>query len=115
MKYDVFTSAYLSCALWASTDENGEQLDVYDASDIAPETLAQMVADCESFQDANAEDLAQCDADRAGSDFWLSRNGHGAGFFDGPYPGDMGDRLQRAAKVYGSVDLYDVDGVIHAS
>ena len=47
----------------------------------------------------------------AGHDFWLSRNGHGAGFFDGDWP-ENGDKLQAAAEKYGQVDLQVDDGVI---
>lgn len=43
--------------------------------------------------------------DRAGHDFWLTRNGHGAGFWDRGM-GKLGDRLADAARAYGSVDLY---------
>lgn len=54
------------------------------------------------------------EANRAGSDFALSRNGHGAGYFDGAYDGKEYD-LQAAAKVYGShsmVGTRDDDGAL---
>lgn len=58
MALDTFTRAYIEAALWSSTDEHGEPLDaVYSVDDIAPETLAQMVADCEDFQTANVDML----------------------------------------------------------
>lgn len=38
-------------------------------------------------------------------DFWLTRCGHGCGFWDGDY-GHIGDRLTEAAKKFGNVDLY---------
>jgi hypothetical protein len=48
---------------------------------------------------------------RAGHYFWLSRNGHGSGFFD-----ENLDALQDAAKAYSEFDLYvGDDGVIYAS
>jgi hypothetical protein len=47
-------------------------------------------------------------AARAGHDFWLTRNGHGAGFWDRGL-GDLGERLSKAAKVYGEVYLYPGD------
>ncbi|MFX7784369.1 hypothetical protein ABTJ92_19280, partial [Acinetobacter baumannii] len=50
----------------------------------------------------------------AGHDFWLNRNGHGSGFWDGDWPGEMGDRLDEASKKYGTVDLIvGEDGLIY--
>ena len=43
-----------------------------------------------------------------GHDFWLTRNGHGAGFWDRGL-GELGDRLTGLAKPYGTVDLYITD------
>jgi len=122
---DDFTRQYLETALWSTNDEStpagGEPLDQnYDIDDIAPETLEQMVKDCEAFQRDEAADLALAyqhkgyDEGSAGHDFWLSRNGHGAGFFDRGL-GAVGDRLQDAARVYRSFDLYvgDDDQIHH--
>src|SRR5574337_1181429 len=116
MNLEQFLSAYAECALWSSTDESGEPLDdSCGIDDMAPETLAAMRADCADFITSNAADLAEYDtrmqsaewsgSERAGHDFWLTRNGHGAGFWDRGL-GKLGDRLSAAAKVYGSVDLY---------
>ncbi|KKK92496.1 hypothetical protein LCGC14_2702340 [marine sediment metagenome] len=112
---DQFTQAYLECALWASLDDNGESLDVHDITDIAPPTLAEMVADCKAFQESHYDDMSD-DLERAGHDFWLTRNGHGAGFWDGDWPDDVGNRLTEASKVYGEYDLYfdETDSKIHS-
>ena len=46
-------------------------------------------------------------------DFWLTRNGHGVGFWDRGL-GKLGDLLTDAAKTYGSADLYiGDDGLIY--
>lgn len=111
---DTFTEAYLICALWSSTDDDGRPLDDnYEIMDIAAETVAKAKEDCADFQTANAEDLADIDSSQAGHDFWLTRNGHGAGFWDRGL-GEVGDRLTKASKAYGSVDLYvGDDGLIY--
>ena len=127
MKHDTFTEAYIECALWSSTDQSDEQggdpLDKnYDESDIATKTLATMVADCARFQQEQAADLALAkyeaqwtDAEMAGHDFWLTRNGHGAGFWDRGL-GKVGDRLSDASKAFGSFELYiGGDGKIHGA
>ena len=44
-------------------------------------------------------------ADLAGYDFWLTRNGHGTGFWDRGL-GNIGKRLAGRAAECGSADLY---------
>jgi hypothetical protein len=118
-----FARHYLICALWSSMEsyEDDVPLDEnYGLSDIAPETLQQAQDDCNAFSDeitailAAHGDCVAWDSERFGHDFWLSRNGHGAGFFDrGNEP--VWDALQAAAKVWGTVDLYvGDDGLIHS-
>lgn len=117
---DPFFEAYVECALWSSCDDGGESLDSwYGVDDIAPETLAEMHEQCEDFKEDNAQTLEDAysrpgyDEARAGHDFWLTRNGHGAGFWDRGL-GDIGERLTKAAKVYGGVDLMvGDDGLIY--
>lgn len=126
MKLDEFTRAYVTCALWSSTDESrddgGDPLDAnYSIEDIDDRTLAEMARDCAAFQEAEKVLLAQAyvarktyDAASAGHDFWLTRNRHGAGFWDRGL-GDVGERLTSACKPYGSYDLYvGDDGKVHA-
>jgi len=111
---DAFTVAYLECALWAETDNadesGGEPLDAnYVISDFASEAVKKAISDCRRFQEDNAELLQKAeyghpgytDDEMAGHDFWLTRNGHGAGFWDGDLPGDIGDKLTNACKAFG--------------
>jgi len=109
-----FFQGYVECALWSSTDENGQPLDIYDDSDIDPASLARMRDDCEYFYNAQHDLIAESGLSdsRAGHDFWLSRNRHGAGFFDEGV-GAVFQELQAAARVYGESNLYDVDGVVY--
>jgi hypothetical protein len=113
---DAFTAAYVEAALWSSTGTEGVSLDrEHDVCDLAPETLAGMVADCASFQEAYGELIAGEEA-RAGHDFWLTRNGHGAGFWDGDWPAGAGKRLTEASHSYGPCELYvGDDGRVWAS
>ena len=50
---------------------------------------------------------------RAGHDFWLTRNGHGAGFRDGDWPEPFAAKLTEAAKRAGERDLYVSRGWIY--
>jgi hypothetical protein len=119
-----FTQAYIECALWITGDDEAgyEYLgDHFDPEDIHPDSLGAMLADCADFQQANAADLEaayetpEYTPSNAGHDFWLTRNGHGAGFWDRDL-GTVGDRLSEACKPYGTRELYlGDDGNIHTS
>jgi hypothetical protein len=113
---DVFTWAYIDAAIWSSTDDEGVPLDMnYDATTLAPETLERMKADCASFQVQYWEAICG-DLSRAGHDFWLTRNHHGAGFWDGDWPEEIGEELTEACNLWGDVDLsVGQDGKIHTS
>lgn len=113
---DEFTRAYIECALWSFTDwsdeSGGDPLDQnYSEYDIALPTLREMVRECREFQRYHAADLAayyaagRTEGD-AGHDFWLTRNGRGAGFWD--------RGLSEASRPYGSVDLYVARGKVHS-
>lgn len=115
MKLDSFTRSYIETALWASTDELGDPLDMYGLDEIDPACLAEMIQDCLDFQlqDNYAELATDGTDERAGHDFWLTRNGHGAGFWDGGWK--HGDELTAMSKPYGSFDLYvGDDGLIYS-
>lgn len=111
-----FVDGYVTCMLWSSTDNSnesgGDPLDLnYDADDLDESTTSSAISECMAFIDANRKDLEEATAQegytwaRAGHDFWLTRNGHGAGFFDRGL-GTVGDRLQDAARLYGGRDPY---------
>lgn len=92
-----------------NSDENtgGSPMDSnYGPEDIAPETLAKMAEDCRQFQADNEADLSKArSTDYNGHDFWLTRNGHGVGFWDRDL-GDVGERLTDASEAWGTFDLY---------
>lgn len=115
---DEFTRHYIIAALWAENDQSdpetgGDPLDDnFDIEDIVPECLAVMIADCAKFQEENADDIATWEdgeytaEEMGGHDFWLTRNGHGAGFWDGDWEKEVGARLTKACEAFGKVDLY---------
>lgn len=130
MRLDDFTTAYIEAALWSSmdnSDENtgGDPLDKnYDADDLAPDTRAKMIEDCERFQRLYGWELEHATCTRgsggytqraqAGHDFWLTRNGHGAGFWDGDWSEPQATTLTTGAKLFGEFDLIvGDDGQIH--
>lgn len=131
-----FFRSYVGAALWSTNDESdpetgGEPMDSnYDISDLVPETLESMLTDCAAFYTANGEHIhcedAPCardfdgsiaarEAAQAGHDFWLTRCGHGAGFWDGDWPEPHATALDDAARAFGETWLYvGDDGRIHS-
>lgn len=106
--FDAFLRGYLECALWASVDYDTEKPmdEDHTVADLAPEALDACRADCRDFYDANLEDIGACRDDwQSGHDFWLTRNHHGAGFWDRGL-GKVGERLTKSSHVYGSANLY---------
>ena len=114
MKITKLVGQYLETAIWASTDEDGEPLDSrFVVDDFADEAVKQAEKDCLDFMAAN--DVGDLDDDDVGHNFWLTRNGHGAGFWDRGL-GALGDRLTKASEAYGSCDVYvGDDGKLHLS
>lgn len=106
-----FQTAYIEAALWSSTDDDGEPLD--DGRELATETRDRMLRDARMFYNERC-DLFANDDKQAGHDFWLTRNGHGAGFWDGDWPEPLGKTLTNASQAYGEFNLYiGDDGLIY--
>jgi hypothetical protein len=118
---DKFTLSYIETALWAendgSDDSGGVPFDKnYSIDDIDEESLRGMINDCAKFQSDNANLLIPYDLSQCGHDFWLTRNGHGAGFWDGDYSEPEATKLTDASKAFGTCNLYLGDnGKIHCS
>lgn len=118
---NAFVRQYLETALWAEADDDGQPLDAkYGVEDFAPEAVLKAEQDCDLFRASNVGDLASIpdfkDATDIAHDFWLTRNGHGAGFWDGDYPEAMGERLTASAQSFGECYPYvGDDGKVYLS
>ena len=123
---DSFTQGYITAAFFTSTGPDNEEEGLGDASfaDIADSALASIVADCKAWQEANATLLdaaygvqgkyerAPYDAERAGNDYWYTRNGHGTGFWDRGL-GELGDKLAAACRYHEVNMVRGNDGLIY--
>ena len=123
-----FVRAYITAALWSTNDNSdesgGKSLDEnYGPADIAPTTLERMTADCDAFYQAHGALITDenckykgCPVDEyAAHDFWLTREGHGAGFWDGGWIEPAATVLAEASRKFGSFDLYvGDDGLIYS-
>jgi len=114
---DQFTRAYIEAMLWSTNDESDKSggypmENNYGIDDFSEEFLAETIADCTKFQLENKEDISNAylgsynPVEYAGHDFWLTRVGHGCGFWDGDWEDDAGERLTEASKVFGEVEPY---------
>ncbi len=107
-KLDTFTRSYIETMLWESSGgpEGDTPLDRnYDVSDFDPDTLKRILADTAAFQEEGSEWYD--DSKQAGHDFWLTRVGAGAGFWDGDYPEPQATLLTNLSKRFGHVDVVE--------
>lgn len=127
-------TAYLECALWAEID-NGEDNSInqsweqanYELGNFAPTALADArttVTDALAMvareRPADIWPLVEANAGLFGHDLWLTRQGHGAGFWDGDWATSHDDPsigrwlTDAVAKPYGSTYIYlGDDGWLH--
>lgn len=112
------THAYIETALWSELDDEGVPLqENYDTDDIdgdSAEAMRQSVIDfIDGCREHRPDVFEGIEAGRIGHDFWLTRNRHGAGFWDRGL-GERGDWLTMMAHPYGEASLYvGDDGNIH--
>ena len=116
--FDSFLNGYLVAMAFTASDDDGEPIysnpggdirEVVDADDIweqiDDDTKLSILADCVGFYvDSMSIVGDDCNYDDLGSDFHLTRTGHGAGFWDGGWP-EIGDELTKLVKPYGECEL----------
>ena len=115
--------SYIECSIWASSceervDESGHPIsfDMLDeCAGLSDSAKAIMQSELSNFH-ARAEEIIDSkdwqemgielpsDSEIA-HDFWLTRNGHGAGFWDRGM-GELGDRLTELAESHGGRHLW---------
>jgi len=96
-----FTAAYCEAMYFADSPEEWEGL----AERASVRYRA--FADCAAFLAAHGDDVRAYGVSEAGHDFWLTRNRHGAGFWEEDHgTSEVCARLDAAAKACGEVDLY---------
>lgn len=126
-----FINGYIEAAFWTTnmdhldpegTGHAGALEDHFDSDDIDADAMAKIEGECLVFMVENLADLEAYEdaclngtrvfdeskgspSSYAGHDFWLTRNGHGAGFWDRGLE-DLGDRLTEASKLAGETWVY---------
>lgn len=101
-----FVRQYIETLLWCSTDCDGEPLDRrFSSSDIPLDVAKRIVTDCRVFWLGALDDILG-DPSQAGHDFALTRNHHGAGFWDGDWEKTVGEKLTKLSHQFGEFELY---------
>lgn len=126
--FNEFLAGYVAALLWSSTDTDDEgetvELDQFELSTAGADKCR---ADCLAFFGRNESDIREAAAiyvssdgstgfEMAGHDFALTRNRHGAGFWDGDLPHDLGARLTEASQCVPFGEVYPYlgdDGEVH--
>lgn len=111
---EIFTAACIEALYFTDTGEGDQPPD---DAELSGETLKDLEADCRSWwrrfgcyvtTDLCADVGAAHGGpvSQAGHDFWLTRNGHGAGFWDGDWPEPYAAMFTNGAKSYGEFQTY---------
>jgi hypothetical protein len=94
-----FTASYFEALYFT---ECGPDSEYSPDATLTPEYRRQAESDCRRFFNVYRE-LIGDNIEQAGHDFWLTRNGHGAGFWDRPeiYGEQAAEELTRASELMG--------------
>lgn len=107
-EYEILES-YLEAALWTEEDEIGHA----SISEVSDESREKANQDVLNFMQQAGPLLDGIEPEQVGHDLWLTRNGHGAGFWDRGL-GEIGDQLSEIARAMGSKYAYrGDDGLIY--
>jgi hypothetical protein len=102
-EYEIL-EAYLETALWTEEEEIGPA----SISDISDESREKANQDVLTFMSKAGSLINALEPSQIGHDLWLTRNGHGTGFWDRGLD-EVGDKLTEIAKEMGSKYLYRGD------
>lgn len=116
MKHEMAT-AFIDALYFADTGEEG-QPDSF--ASLSLELRGRIDSDVDKFcklAEANPAAYAAIEGspESAGHDFYFTRQGHGAGFWDGDWPADIGEFLTECCEQLGALEIYQGDdGLIYA-
>lgn len=107
----LFVNGYIKCALWLTTDEDGNSVETNEDM-LDDDSRRKMVEDADSFYESNEKLINETvinddsyDFSTAGHDFFLTRNRHGAGYWDRGLE-ENGEKLTKLAHSEGEAYAY---------
>lgn len=115
-----FVEGYIEAMFFTDAGPDDE---IPASAELSDDAQRRVMVDCANFQVKAAELLTQAttnypyDLTQAGRDFWLTRNGHGVGFWDrDELTENLQTGLTQAAEAFGQCDMYlGDDGLVHLS
>lgn len=114
-----FNTGYIVAMQWLTTaNDLNLQLESAEDYELSEQCKESIKVDCEKFMTENGAVLQSVISPEyvyqsAGHDFYLNRNGHGAGFWDRGL-GDAGEVLSEASRAFGaSHEFVAEDGLIY--
>jgi hypothetical protein len=103
----LFEQGYVEAMFWTECNADNEELKDCTFDDLSEQARDSIHNDCRTFI-KKADGLLFDFGEQAGHDFWLTRNHHGAGFWDRGL-GAIGTALTVIAHSFGSSELYKGD------
>ena len=116
-KAEQFIEAYIEAMIFTETPDDSRLERVWQRADFADEAKRQIVKDCLTF----IEDVPEFDTaygyeiESMGHDFWLTRNGHGSGFWDGDWPEKEGVYYTKLSEKAGISAVYLSRGKLYVT
>jgi len=100
--FQKFLNGYLECAAWADAPEEKTHLEFKKSAVVEAEK------DCRKFFNAHHNSIPKDSFPQAGHDFWLTRNHHGAGFWDREeiYGKETATHLTTLSHAFGECHIY---------
>lgn len=128
LSWGEFWQGYLTALAWTATDEDGAGEALYpqaggefehDTDELERQLkrfgeLDDIRRDALRFYVSAVDIIPRDRMETAGHDFHLTRNGHGAGFWDGDWP-RHGSLLTELSQLHGGCELYSADGELYVS
>lgn len=102
---DIILKHYLVAALWTA------ELDNRTIDEVSLPSFQRAKKDVDSFVEKAGSLLNEIDEEQIGHDFWLTRNGEGAGFWDRNL-GEIGEKLTAICKDFQAVNVFDDELII---
>ena len=111
-KVKEMVAAYLEAAIWADKPEDED----WDTTEWEPDSEATAWFECCAFLKLAKWHINDWTMEQLGHDFWLTRNGHGTGFWDRDFGTEESrDALTMLSKVFGECSPYQYKGLLYLS
>lgn len=115
-QFKIFFNSYIDSILYFSSDQNLDSdaplCKKYNSEDFDLATLKELEKNCFEFYSNNFE-FIKSNLGLAGHDFFLTSNGHGAGFWDGDWEEEIGKKLTEESHKYNEVNFWVSNGKIY--